>query len=272
MVWPAVIAGAAVIGSALLGQQGQKEANETNEDIAKENREFNAIEAAKSRDWQAQQRSTQYQTTVADLKAAGLNPMLAYQQGGAGTPTGATAQTSSMPQIENKMAAALTAGAQAANTMYTVSQTKKTEAETEVAHATAKQVEAQTALTTTSATNIAQQTENLKETVSQIRQNVKYQAEQTHTEAWRRTLMNSQAALADVERDLAEKKISLTEAQTRLSNITSTLSQYEIPGASNKASSDQTWWGRNVRPYLGDIGSATNSAQGAGLTIQRMRK
>lgn len=33
-------------------------------------------------------RSTQYQTAVEDMKAAGINPMVAYSQGGAGTPGG----------------------------------------------------------------------------------------------------------------------------------------------------------------------------------------
>lgn len=49
----------------------------------------NAAEAEKQRQWQERMRATQYQTAVKDMIAAGLNPMLAYQQGGAGTPSGA---------------------------------------------------------------------------------------------------------------------------------------------------------------------------------------
>uniref|UniRef100_A0AAU8B9E9 DNA pilot protein n=1 Tax=Dulem virus 170 TaxID=3145647 RepID=A0AAU8B9E9_9VIRU len=51
---------------------------------------FNALEANKSRDWQAFMSNTAHQREVRDLIAAGLNPVLAANNG-ASTPSGATA-------------------------------------------------------------------------------------------------------------------------------------------------------------------------------------
>lgn len=49
----------------------------------------NARSAQQQMSFQAAQSGTSYQRAVADMKAAGLSPMLAYSQGGASTPSGA---------------------------------------------------------------------------------------------------------------------------------------------------------------------------------------
>lgn len=56
---------------------------------------FNAAEAQKQRDWETMMSNTAYQRAAADMKAAGFNPALMYQQGGASTPSGSSARSGS---------------------------------------------------------------------------------------------------------------------------------------------------------------------------------
>lgn len=144
-----------VVGTALggaadvaLGSSAQASQNRTNLQIATDTTSANMAEAQRNRDFQAEQvqqaqaynttmSNSAYQRAVKDMEAAGLNPMLAYTQGGASTPTSPTAggsqgQAVSPGQLPNPLASGLAAASQAAQIDYTNAQTKNLDADTAI--------------------------------------------------------------------------------------------------------------------------------------------
>lgn len=77
------------------------------QEMAREEMRFNAAEAQKNRDWQAQQSSTAHQREVLDLQKAGLNPVLSAGGSGAQTGSGATA-SGAKGETDNSVVPALT--------------------------------------------------------------------------------------------------------------------------------------------------------------------
>lgn len=93
MPWPLIAAAGGSLVGGLLANRGRAAE-------ARGNRAFQRTEARTQMAFQERMRNTEWQSAVADMEAAGINPALAYQQGGASSPSGAAGSGSKAEQSD----------------------------------------------------------------------------------------------------------------------------------------------------------------------------
>lgn len=260
------------------GEAGAQRQYATGERLAAQG--FNAEQAELNRQFQREQTGTAYQRAVKDMKAAGLNPMLAYQQGGASSATGSAASVAGATGAAASGQAAQ--GAQAssgggrpaspnqvfkADSMQMpqiggVIQAMRLKAEIE-------NIEADTEQKKATVPKTQQETKNLTDTQTEIKTRIKLLEEETTGQtaknygyAWDNRLKEITNDLMLLDKQLKTKQISLTEANTRQANISARLDELQEKKYENQEAIDKTPWGEKGRPILDDVGKVTGTARG----------
>lgn len=242
---------AAIGGAALLGYKGAQDTNAA------------SAQAAQAQiDFQREMSNTAFQRQVEDLKAAGINPMMATHLGGSSTPQGA------MPMFVNPGAAAASAGGAFGGALSSAAQAEKTGIESDIlgktglaqARANLEKTVADIGLTAQQTAKLVKDTELVAEQIAterekpaQIRAMIANLEATTKTEAFKQLNYDQQTKLL-----LAQTSYYMSKAQLEANQV-----QAELKTNNLGREFEQ------VSPAMGFVGRAIDKGVNLGRTLLR---